>query len=55
MTVIIKLQISRDALDILENYAYFHNTTMDDIADGAILMFPFYEQRTKQIRELMEK
>jgi NRPS condensation-like uncharacterized protein len=55
MSKIIKLRLSQDALDVLENYAYFHQTTIDDIADGAILMFPFYEQRTKQIREMMEK
>lgn len=54
-SIMIRLRISSDALEILENYAYFHNTTIDDIADGAILMFPFYEQRTKQIREMMEK
>ena len=51
----ITLRLSEDSIDILENYAYFHNTTIDDIADGAIMMFPFYEQRTKQIREMMEK
>ena len=55
MSVLIRLRISQDALDVLKNYAYFYDTSIDDIADGAILMFPFYEQRTKQIREMMEK
>lgn len=55
MTKSIVLRLSQDSIDILENYAYFHGTTIDDIADGAIMMFPFYEQRTKQIREMMEK
>ena len=52
---VLMLRLSDDALEVLQNYAYFHNTTVDDIAEGAILMFPFYEQRTKQIREMMEK
>ena len=51
----ITLRLSDGSIEILENYAYFHDTTIDDIADGAIMMFPFYEQRTKQIREMMEK
>lgn len=55
MVKVLKLRLSDDAVDVLENYAYFHQTTIDDIAEGAILMFPFYEQRTKQIREMMEK
>ena len=55
MSKSVTLRLSQDAIDVLENYAYFHSTTIDDIAEGAILMFPFYEQRTKQIRELMEK
>ena len=51
----IRLWLSEESIDILENYAYFHSTTIDDIADGAVQMFPFYEKRSQQIREMKEK
>jgi len=47
----ISLLISDEAIEILENYAFFHDTTIDDIAEGAIQMFPFHERRTHQIQE----
>lgn len=50
---LMKLYLSRESIEILENYAFFHDTTMDDIADGAILMFPWHEQRSRQIREFL--
>ena len=46
----VKLWLSQESINILENYAFFHETTIDDIADGAIMMFPFHEGRTKQIQ-----
>jgi hypothetical protein len=49
------LLLSDDAVDVLEYYAYFHNTTMDDVADASIMMMPFYEKRTEQIREMREQ
>ena len=51
----IRLWLSEESIDILENYAYFHSTTIDDIADGAVQMFPFYEKRSQQIRAMKEK
>jgi 16S rRNA U516 pseudouridylate synthase RsuA-like enzyme len=47
------LELSQESIEILENYAFFHATTTDDIADGAILMFPWHEGRSRQIREMM--
>jgi hypothetical protein len=46
----VKLWLSPESIEILQNYAFFHETTIDDIADGAIMMFPFHEGRTKQIQ-----
>jgi hypothetical protein len=47
----IKLLLSEESIEILQNYAFFHAETADEIADAAILMFPWHEQRSKQIRE----
>lgn len=49
----ISLRLSQESIDILETYAFFHDTTIDDIADSSILMMPFHEGRTKQIQEYL--
>ena len=47
------LILSEDSINILENYAFFHNTTIDDVAEGAIMMMPFHEKRSQQIYDFM--
>lgn len=50
---LMSLWLSQESIEILENYAFFHNTTMDEIADSSIQMMPFHEGRTKQIQEYL--
>ena len=48
---LMKLWLSQESVEILENYTFFHDTTMDDIADRAIRLFPWHEARTRYIQE----
>jgi len=48
---LIKLWLTQESIEILENYAFFQNSTMDEIADSSIRMMPFHEARTRQIQE----
>ena len=48
---LMKLWLSQESIEILENYAFFQDTTMDEIADSSIQMMPFHEGRTRQIQE----
>ena len=49
----ITLCLSEESCKILVLFGFFHNESIDEVADGAIQMMPFHEKRSQQIYEMM--
>ena len=47
------LLLSEESCKILVLFGFFHNETVDEVADAAIQMMPFHEKRSQQIYEML--
>jgi hypothetical protein len=48
-----KLWLSEEACQVLLLTSFFHNQTIDEAAEGAIMMIPHHEKRTEQIYDMV--